>query len=313
MTSSVVSEPRREPLPQPPNAPAAKPKSQRKVPTMALVAPAVGVLILWMVVPLAMAIWFAFQRYNLLVPGDREFIGAENFTYILTDPVLWQSIGITLILVASVLLITIGLGTLLAVLFNQDFPGRGVARVLAISPFFVMPTVSALIWKNMLMHPVNGLFAQITQGLGLGVIDWFTDFPLLSIIIIVSWEWLPFALLILLTAMQSLDSDQIEAARMDGAKSFSLFRFVVLPHLSRAIAVVAMIETIFFLAIFAEIFVTTGGGPGLATTNLAYYIYLKALLEFDVGGASAGGLIAVVLANIVALFLVRSVARNLDT
>ena len=185
--------------------------------------------------------------------------------------------------------------------------------MLAFSPIFVMPTVSALIWTNMLLHPANVLFAQITQRLGLGAIDWFADFPLLSIIIIVSWEWLPFALLILLTAIQSLDTDQLEAARMDGAKSFSLFRFVVLPHLSRAIAVVAMIETIYFLTIFAEIFVTTGGGPGLATTNLAYYIYLKALLEFDVGGASAGGLIAVVLANLVAIFLIRSVAQNLDS
>ncbi|MEO1447012.1 MAG: sugar ABC transporter permease [Cyanobacteria bacterium J06635_11] len=288
-------------------------RSQRKIPTLALVAPSVIVLVLWMVVPLAMAVWYAFQRYNLLAPDNREFNGIQNFTYILTDPALWISIFTTLVLVASVLFITIGLGTLLAVLFNQDFPGQGIARVLAISPFFVMPTVSALIWKNMLMHPANGLFAQMTQGLGLGAIDWFADFPLLSIIIIVSWEWLPFALLILLTAIQSLDTDQLEAARMDGAKSLSLFRFVVLPHLSRAIAVVAMIETIFFLTIFAEIFVTTGGGPGLATTNLAYYIYLKALLEFDVGGASAGGLIAVVLANLVAIFLVRSVARNLDS
>ena len=304
--TSVVTRP-----PQPPSK--SKERSSVKIPTLALVAPSVIVLILWMVVPLAMAIWFAFQRYNLLLPENREFVGLGNFIFILTDPALWISIGTTLILVGSVLLITIGLGTLLAVLYNQEFFGQGIARVLAISPFFVMPTVSALVWKNMLMHPVNGLFAQITRGLGLGAIDWFTDFPLLSIIIIVSWEWLPFALLILLTAIQSLDTDQIEAARMDGAKPLALFRYVVLPHLSRAIAVVAMIETIFFLAIFGEIFVTTGGGPGLATTNLAYYIYLKALLEFDVGGASAGGLIAVVLANIVAIFLVRSVASNLDT
>ncbi|MEL6382531.1 MAG: sugar ABC transporter permease [Cyanobacteria bacterium J06626_18] len=306
MASSVATR-------SPHGQPSTRARSQRKIPALALVAPSVIVLVLWMVVPLAMAVWYAFQRYNLLVPDNRGFVGLRNFTFILTDPALWISIGTTLILVASVLVITIGIGTLLAVLFNQDFPGRGIARVLAISPFFVMPTVSALIWKNMLMHPANGLFAQITQGLGLGAIDWFGDLPLLSIIIIVSWEWLPFALLILLTAIQSLDTDQLEAARMDGAKSVSLFRFVVLPHLSRAIAVVAMIETIFFLTIFAEIFVTTGGGPGLATTNLAYYIYLKALLEFDVGGASAGGLIAVVLANLVAIFLIRSVARNLDS
>ncbi|MFQ4137973.1 carbohydrate ABC transporter permease [Nodosilinea sp. PGN35] len=305
MTSSIAT-----PAHSPPPARA---RSHRSIPARLLVAPSVILLVLWMVVPLAMAIWFAFQRYNLLIPDNREFVGFANFTYILTDPTLWISIGITMILVVSVLAITIGLGTVLAVLFNQEFFGRGVARVLAISPFFVMPTVSALIWKNMLMHPVNGLFAQITRGLGLGAIDWFADFPLLAIIIIVAWQWLPFALLILLTAIQSLDTDQMEAARMDGASAMQLFRFVVLPHLNRAIAVVAMIETIFFLTIFAEIFVTTGGGPGLATTNLAYYIYLKALLEFDVGGASAGGLIAVVLANIVAIFLMRSVARNLDT
>ena len=307
MASSVATQmPQNQPKPK-------RSAARSQIPPWLLVAPSVIALLLWMVVPLAMAVWFSFQRYNLLSPENREFVGFTNFAYILSDGALWTSIGITLVLVVSVLVITIGLGTVLAVLFNQDFPGRGVARVLAISPFFVMPTVSALIWKNMLMHPVNGLFAQFTQGLGLGAIDWFADFPLVAIIIIVSWQWLPFALLILLTAIQSLDTDQMEAARMDGANSMALFRFVVLPHLSRAIAVVAMIETIFFLAIFAEIFVTTAGGPGLATTNLAYYIYLKALLEFDVGGASAGGLIAVVLANIVAIFLMRSVARNLDT
>lgn len=306
MSSSLAVD--RHPETRPPEQ-----RSRRQVSTLPLVAPSVVALLLWMVVPLAMTIWFSFQRYNLLNPDAREFIGIENFTFILSDPGFWISIGITITLVVSVLVITIGLGTLLAVLFDQEFPGQGVARVLAISPFFVMPTVSALIWKNMLMHPVNGLFAQITRGLGLGAIDWFASVPLLAIIIIVSWEWLPFALLILLTAIQSLDHEQLEAARMDGAKPIALFRFVMLPHLSRAIAVVAMIETIFFLTIFAEIFVTTGGGPGLATTNLAYYIFLKALLEFDVGGASAGGLIAVILANIVAIFLMRSVARNLDT
>ena len=208
------------------------PKKQwtRQKSTLPLVAPSVIALLLWMVVPLVMTIWFSFQRYNLLNPDAQKFIGIENYTFILSDPGFWVSIVTTIILVVSVLVITIGLGTLLAVLFDQDFPGQGIARVLAISPFFVMPTVSALIWKNMVMRPVNGLFAQITRGLGLGAIDWFANFPLLSIIIIVSWEWLPFALLILLTAIQSLDHEQLEAARMDGAKPIALFRFVMLPH-----------------------------------------------------------------------------------
>ena len=218
----------------------------------------------------------------------------------------------TLLLVGWVLVITVGLGTLLAVLFDQAFFGRGIARLLAIAPFFVMPTVSALVWKNMMMHPVNGLFAFFARSMGLEAVDWFGELPLTSIIIIVSWQWLPFALLILLTAMQSLDEEQKEAARMDGAGPFAMFFFIILPHLSRAIAVVIMIETIFFLTIFAEILVTTTGGPGLATTNLAFLIYIRALLEFDVGGASAGGVIAIILANIVAFFLIRAVARSLD-
>ncbi len=287
-------------------------RSRRDVNTTPLLAPSVIILFLWMIVPLALTLWFSFQRYNLVTPTITGFAGLENYTYLLTDPALWTAMVNTLLLVGWVLVITVVLGTLLAVLFDQEFVGQGVARLFAIAPFFVMPTVSALIWKNMLMHPVNGLFAWISKSLGFGPIDWFADLPLTSIIIIVSWEWTPFALLILLTAIQSLDNEQKEAARMDGAGPLSMFWFIILPHLGRAISVVVMIETIFFLTIFAEIFVTTSGGPGLASTNLAFLIYMRALLEFDVGGASAGGVIAIVLANIVAIFLIRSVAKNLD-
>ncbi len=215
-------------------------------------------------------------------------------------------------LVVAVLVITVGLGTLLAVLFDQPFPGRNIARVLAISPFFVMPTVSALIWKNLLMHPIYGVLGALARGFGAQPVDWFAQFPLGSVIAIVSWEWLPFALLILLTAVQSLDHEQREAARMDGAGPIAQFFFITLPHLSRAISVVVMIETIFLLSIFAEIFVTTSGGPGNASTNLAFLIYARALLQYDIGGASAGGVVAIILANIVAVFLVRSIARRLE-
>ncbi len=294
-----------------PAAVAAAGGTSRNVNTTPLVAPSVVLLFLWMIVPLAMTLWFSFQYYNLLDPSVGGFAGFDNYTYLLTDPSLWTAMANTLYLVFWVLLITVGLGTLLAVLFDQDFYGRGVARLFAIAPFFVMPTVSALIWKNMLMHPVNGLFAYYAKLLGFQPIDFFGTLPLTSVIIIVAWQWLPFALLILLTAIQSLDSEQKEAARMDGAGPFSMFFFIILPHLGRAISVVIMIETIFLLAVFAEIYVTTSGGPGLASTNLAFLIYLKALREFDVGGASAGGMIAVVLANIVAVFLVRSIAKNI--
>lgn len=287
-------------------------RSKRGVNTLPLIGPSVSVLLIWMIVPLAMTVWFSFQRYNLLNPFIKGFAGFENYTYLLTDPALTTAMWNTILLVGSVLVITVVFGTILAVIFDQDFFGRGIARVLAIAPFFVMPTVSALIWKNMLMHPVNGVFAFFAKSLGFEAVDWFGSLPLTSIIIIVSWQWLPFALLILLTAVQSLDQEQKDAARIDGAGPFAMFFYIILPHLGRAISVVIMIETIFFLTIFAEILVTTSGGPGLASTNLAYLIYIRALLEFDAGGASAGGVIAIILANIVAFFLVRAVARNLD-
>jgi len=281
-------------------------------PRTLLVAPSVIVLLLWMIVPLAMTLWFSFQRYNLLNPFLTGFAGLENYQFLIDDPALPTAMGNTLLLVGSVLIVTIVAGTLLAVLFDQPFAGRGVARVMLIAPFFVMPTVSALVWKNLLMHPVNGLTAVIARAFGFEAVDWFTDLPLTSVIMIVCWQWIPFAFLILLTALQSLDQEQLEAAKIDGAGPIAVFFHIVVPHLRRAMSVVIMIETIFFLTIFAEIFVTTSGGPGLATTNLAYFIYIKALLEFDVGYASAGGVIAIVLANIVAIFLVRTVARTLE-
>ena len=287
-------------------------RGHRRGPVVALLSPAVIALLLWMAVPLAMTLWFSFQRYNLLNPFLRGFAGLENYTFLVEDPALWVAMGNTLALVGWVLFVTVSLGTLLAVLFDQDFFGRGIARVLAIAPFFVMPTVSALIWKNLLMHPVNGVFAFLAESMGFAAVDWFGDLPMTSIVLIVSWQWLPFALLILLTALQSLDEEQKEAARIDGAGPLAMFGYVILPHLGRPIAVVIMIETIFLLTIFAEIFVTTTGGPGLATTNLAFLIYIRALLEFDIGGASAGGVIAIVLANVVAIFLIRMIARTMD-
>ncbi len=292
-----------------PPAPSARGRRFNGLP---FVAPSVTILLLWMIVPLAMTLWFSAQRYNLLDPSVAGFAGLDNYEFLVTDPDFWASLVNTLVLVGSVLVITVVAGTLLAVLFDQPFPGRDVARLLAISPFFVMPTVAALVWKNLLMHPIYGVFGAVARALGLPAVDWFAQFPMLSVIMIVSWEWIPFALLILLTAVQSLDREQLEAARMDGAGPIAQFVFIVLPHLSRAISVVVMIETIFLLTIFAEIFVTTSGGPGNATTNLAFLIYARALLQFDVGGASAGGVVAIVLANVVAFFLVRSIARRLE-
>jgi polyol transport system permease protein len=277
-----------------------------------MVAPSIALLFAWMAIPLALTLYFSFLRYNLLMPGEHDWAGFLNYQFFVTDPAFTTAIVNTLKLVGGVLAITLVGGVLLALLLDQPFYGRGVVRLLVISPFFVMPTVAALVWKNMMMHPVYGIFAQIARFLGLPAIDWFAQVPLLSATLIVAWQWLPFATLILLTALQSLSEEQIEAAEMDGATKLAIFGYITLPHLARAITVVLLIETIFLLTVFAEILVTTNGGPGIATTNLAFLVYAQALLQYDVGGASAGGVVAVILANIVAVFLVRMIGRNLE-
>lgn len=275
-------------------------------------APSVLPLLLWMIVPLVMTIYFSFIHYNLLNPTVTGFAGFENYQFLGGDPSFVPALINTILFIGAVLIISVVAGVLLAVLYDQEFFGRNIAMLLVIAPFFVMPTVSALVWKNMIMHPVYGLISLWLQKIGLPAIDWFADYPLLSIIIIVSWEWIPFAFLILVTAIKSLDVEQKEAAAIDGAGPLTQFWYIVLPHLYRAITVVVMIETIFLLGIFAEIYTTTSGGPGDATTTLTYLVYSLGLQQFDAGVASAGGILAVILANIVSVFLVRMLAKNLS-
>nr|CBA30360.1 hypothetical protein Csp_C23160 [Curvibacter putative symbiont of Hydra magnipapillata] len=278
----------------------------------ALMAPAVITLFLWMIVPLVMTIYFSVIRYNLMQPDQSGFIGLENFEYFVTDPSFGTAVMNTLLLLGSVILITVVLGTLIALLIDEPFPGRGLVRILLISPFFVMPTVNALLWKHMMMNPIYGVLAQVWIFFGGTPVDWLTDFPLFSVIVIVSWQWLPFATLIFITSLQSMNREQLEASRMDGANYLQQLRYLYLPHMARSVAVVVMIEMIFLLSVFAEIYTTTGGGPGDASTNVAFLIFKQALLNFDAGVASAGALFAVVLANIAAVFLIRMVGKNLD-
>jgi polyol transport system permease protein len=275
-----------------------------------MMAPAVILLLGWMLVPLAMTLLFSFKKYLPLRGGDLGWVGFDNYVRFVTSSAFWPSILTTLIIVGGVLIITVAFGVLLAILLNQPMWGQGIVRILVIAPFFVMPTVSALVWKNMFMDPVNGLFAHLWKFFGAAPVEWLSQASMTSIIIIVSWQWLPFATLILLTAIQSLDSEQLEAAEMDGAPPLARFSFITLPHLGRALTIVILIQTIFLLAIFAEIFVTTGGAFG--TRTLSYLIFQRVLESQNIGLGSAGGIYAVILANIIAIFLMRIVGKNLD-
>ena len=275
-----------------------------------MMAPATILLLGWMLVPLTMTLYFSFKKYLPLRGGDLGWVGFDNYIRFVSSSSFWPAVATTLVIVGGVLVITVILGVLLALLLDQPIWGQGIVRILVIAPFFVMPTVSGLVWKNMFMDPVNGFFAHLWRAFGAEPIQWLSQASLPSLIMIISWQWLPFATLILLTAIQSLDSEQHEAAEMDGAGPFGRFCFIILPHLARAITVVMLIQTIFLLSIFAEIFVTTAGAFG--TKTLTYLIFQRVLESQNVGLGSAGGVYAIILANIVAIFLMRIVGKNLD-
>jgi len=275
-----------------------------------MIMPATILLLGWMLVPLVMTLYFSFKKYLPLRGGDLGWVGFDNYVRFVSSSSFWPSVATTLIIVGSVLVITVILGVLLALLLDQPMWGQGIVRILVIAPFFVMPTVSGLVWKNMFMDPVNGFFAHIWRAFGAEPIQWLSQASMSSLIMIISWQWLPFATLILLTAIQSLDSEQREAAEMDGAGPLGRFYFIIAPHLSRAITVVILIQTIFLLSVFAEIFVTTAGAFG--TKTLTYLIFQRVLESQNVGLGSAGGVYAIILANIIAIFLMRIVGKNLD-
>ncbi len=280
-----------------------------------LSSPGILFLILMTQVPFALAIYYSFTNWNLLRPTSTGFIGWDrlwlNYRRILTNSDFYYVLWNTLYLTLSVVVITFVVGLAFALLLNRPFPGRALARTLLISPFLMMPVAAAVLWKNLLLDPSFGLLSWFFGLFGVQNFYALQSFPMATVIGIVSWQWIPFVMLILLAGLQSLPDSTVEAARIDGASGFSMFRHIILPHLKRFIEIALLLETIFILSVFGAIFVTTSGGPGLQSTNLPYQIFLEAFSRQNVGRASAYGVFAVILANFVILAFLQ-VLRNSD-
>ncbi|MGB1234382.1 MAG: carbohydrate ABC transporter permease [Planktomarina sp.] len=301
-----------------------------------LQTPAVILLLLWMLIPLGMTLFFSFIRYVLnssrrpewTTPDIANWRGFGNYGYVWNNKDFWFAIQNSVFIVTSILIITVILGLAIAVLINRKFKGLGIVRVLLISPFFVMPAVNAVLWINMLLDPVLGLQGIAVGGLNT-LIDGLRDFPVLgyffnlwpeiepisfratqtssyAVIMMVAWQWTPFAVLIFMTSLQSEDESQKEAATLDGASPWSQFINLTVPHLARPIAIVVMIQSIFHLSLYAEIEIVSRGN---GNKNLPYLI--GEFTSNNIGAASATGIFAVILANIIAIFLLRMVGKSL--
>ena len=310
--------------------------TKRTLPRL-LQTPAVLLLLVWMLVPLSMTLYFSFIRYVLnsnirpewTTPSLSNWRGWGNYEYVLLNAKdFWFAVTNSLFIVGSILILTVIIGLAIAVLINKSFPGRGIVRVLLISPFFVMPAVNAVLWINMILDPVLGLNGLAVAGINdlvIGLKDapivgsFFALWPEIepisfratqtsayAVIIMVTWQWTPFAVLIFMTSLQSEDQQQKEAAVLDGANAWSQFRNLTIPHLARPIAIVIMIQSIFHLSLYAEIEIVSRGN---GNKNLPYLI--GEFASNNIGAASAAGIFAVILANIVAFFLLRMIGKSL--
>ena len=275
-----------------------------------LVAPAIAYLLILTQVPLFLTLYYSLRSWNLLRPGSDRFVGVESYAAVFRDPEFWPVIATTVSLTVFVIAVTIPAGLALALLLNRSFPGRTLARTLLITPFLIMPTVSAVLWKNVLFSPAFGLFSAILGGLGFHRVDALAHHPLAAVVVILSWEWTPFTMLILLAGLQSFPDELLDAARIDGAGPLAIFRHLVVPHLARYVEIAVLLEILFVLSVFGEIFVATSGGPGIATTNLTYQIYREAFERWNLGRASALAVFAILLANVVLFLFLRIVRRG---
>jgi polyol transport system permease protein len=258
--------------------------------------------------PFFVSIYYSFtdlkDRTQSLIPEPTEFVGIDNYRQIFSDPffrqAMWTSVKMTVLAVV----LSLVLGTLFALLLDRKFTGRGLVRTLLITPFLLMPVVAALIWKQQMFSSLFGILNKGLNFLGFDSVAFISDHPLGSIVTVLVWQWTPFMMLIVLAGLQSQPSDILEAANVDGASSFGVFRQLTLPHLRPYLELGALLGSIYIVQAFDAIDVMTGGGPG--STNVPYYVYQESIGGgFRYGSASAYAIVVVVFSIVIATLALR--------
>lgn len=275
--------------------------------------PALVFLIVLTQLPFVATLVISFFKWNSLYPDDREFTGVGNYGKVLSDESMRSSVLTTVVLTAVVVLVSLALGLAVALLLDRRFRGRGVVRTMMIAPFLIVPVAAALMWKHLLYNPEYGLFNGALNWFG-GVLgfdtpaqpDWVSEMPLVAVQASLIWQWTPFMMLILLAGLQSRPLDVIEAARIDGASDWQVFRYITLPHLRRYLELGGLLGSIYVVQNFDAVFTITSGG--LDTANLPYTIYETFYRANEYGLASASGVLVVIGSIILATFALRVVS-----
>jgi len=258
--------------------------------------------------PFLVSIYYSFtnlkDKTQSLIPEPTKFVGIDNYKAIFSDSFFRQAVFTSVKMTVLAVVLSLVFGTLFAILLDRKFVGQGVVRTLLITPFLLMPVVAALIWKQQMFSSLFGVLNKTLNFFGLSSVAFISDHPLASIITVLVWQWTPFMMLIILAGLQSQPSDVIEAANVDGASAFGIFRQLTLPHLRRYLELGALLGSIYIVQAFDAIDVMTGGGPG--STNVPYYVYQQSLGGgFRYGSASAYAIVVVIFSIIIATFSLR--------
>jgi sorbitol/mannitol transport system permease protein len=275
--------------------------------------PALVFLIVMTQLPFLATLVISTLSWNSLEPGSREFVGLENYKTVFTDPALRQAVVNTIVFTASIVLISVILGLVIAVLLDRRFLGRGIVRTMMIAPFLVVPIAAALIWKHALLNPNYGLFNGVLTWIGdlfgdstPAQPDWISEMPRTAVVASLVWQWTPFMMLLLLAGLQSQPREPLEAARVDGATPWQSFRFVTLPHMRTYIELAILLGSIYIVQNFDAVFTITSGGLG--TANLPYSVYNTFFAGHEYGQASAAGVVVVIGSILLGTFALRVVS-----
>jgi multiple sugar transport system permease protein len=261
-----------------------------------LLAPSLFFLFSVILFPLGFSYYVSLTNFPLAEFRVTEWVGLDNYISILTSPRFWHSMAFTGVFVIIAVSIEFFLGLGFALLFDREIIGGKVLRSLILLPMLMSPLVVSMIWKYML-HVDVGIVNYILRSFNLPAPAWLSVEPyaIISVILIDVWQWTPFMFLVLTAGLVSLPREPIEAALIDGATKYQTFRHVILPLLKPVIFVAIMLRAMDALKVFDILYITTRGGPGIATESLTYYIFNLALERRSIGLSCAAGIIAVFL------------------
>ncbi len=272
-----------------------------------LVLPALFFSILLTQIPFLVTIYFSFLNWNQLRPSEIKFAWFQNYAVVFTGPDFLPSLMATVIITGSSVILSLLFGLFFAVLLDRKFLGQGIARTLMITPFLVMPAAAALIWKWSMLDANVGMINFGLNLLGIPSIAWNTDFPQLTIIMLLTWQYTPFMMLILLAGLQSQNKEILEAASVDGSGPFRTFQHMTLPHLRQYIEIATLLGSIMLLQAFDPIAIMTKGTGG--TKTLSYLLYERAFIGLDVGQAAAFGVVTVIVTIVIATLALRTLFK----